>query len=202
MTIQKTYMLRHFDKMQKHVMVGSKRVLCEFTYTSTKNQNFKGTFTASNPEVIQKLEESNDFNREYYLYREEEVENTQEQLQYRTNPLAVKKIREEEDKRQLMGEDELAEKSIGNLPENNKKKLEEAAEAIQTEQKPVEEKDDVPEVQDEVIVVSAEEVQNVQQAKEYLKKKFPEITARQIANKANVIDIANEKGVKFESIQV
>jgi hypothetical protein len=50
-------------------------------------------------------------------------------------------------------------------------------------------------------VVSAGQVSNVQQAKEYLKAKYPELTARQLLNKAAVIAVADEKNIKFESIQ-
>ncbi len=193
MAIQKTYMLRFYERMLKHVMIDSKRVLCEFTYTSAKNPNYKGTFTTAVPEIIQKLEESPDFNREYYLYKEEEIEVVQEQIQYRANPLVVKKLREEEEKRRVLAESELAKRE---------------SEALMPEtEMPAQEQDDPEPVINEPVVkadkvfVSSSEAANVQQAKEYLKQKFPELTARQLLNKANVISVADEKGVEFEAIQ-
>jgi hypothetical protein len=43
-------------------------------------------------------------------------------------------------------------------------------------------------------------VDNVQGAKEYLRNKFPELTARQLGNRYMVLEVAKEKGIVFEGI--
>ena len=104
--------------------------------------------------------------------------------------MEVKRLREEEDRLRLLAEDEKARKFAEIEP--NKEVETEISDGKVTE---------ITNTDGEQLIISQEEVANVQQAKDYLKKKYPELTARQISNKANIIEIANEKGIKFEAIQ-
>ena len=191
-------MLKYYQKMIKHVMIKNKRVLTEFTTTSNANPNIKGTFTTANPEIIAALEASSDFNKEYYLHNEEEInEPVKEVMQFRANPLEVKKIREDIEKEAGLSEDELVKRrSEGKEPD--------APEAIEVKivgEKvvPVKEKDPEPVKANEVIV-SSSEVSNFQAAKKYLKDRFPELQGKDLLNKDKVLQAANDKAIKFEAL--
>jgi len=193
MSVKKTYVLKHYQRMMKHVMVGSKRVLTEFVSTGI-NPNYKGTFTTANPEIIAALEASVDFNREYEVKSIEEVkEPVKELVQYRSNPEEVKKFREEQEKDRLLAEEELAAKYAEKEPA--------APEPVIV----VITKDEVKEVEKEpegdVKVIPVSEVANFQSARKYLKGNYPDLSAKQILNKADVIATAIDKGIKFEAIQ-
>lgn len=50
------------------------------------------------------------------------------------------------------------------------------------------------------LLVSNTEVTNVQQAKDYLKSRFPELTFKQLSNKEAVLKVAKEKAIMFEAL--
>lgn len=187
-------MLKFYTRMLKHVMINNKRVLVEFVSTGGSNPNIKGTFTTANPEIIEALEASDDFNREYEVKSVENVPGTvKETVQFRSNPIDVKKYREELEKEEFLAEDEIAAKRANKEPEAPK---------------PIEvkiEKEKVEEVVDQkdqgIKFVPTSEVSGFQQAKSYLKNNYPELTAKQLLNKAAVINSATELGIKFEAIQ-
>jgi hypothetical protein len=175
-------------------MIGNKRVLTEFVSTDGRNINIKGTFSTANPEIITALEESPDFNREYYLHSEENIiEPVKETIQFRANPLEVKKFREEKEKESGLTEDEIvkkrAETKEPEAPEPIEVKI--VGENVVVEPK-VETKNE--------IIVPATEVSNFQAAKKYLKDRFPELQGKDLLNKDKVLQAANDKAIKFEAL--
>lgn len=198
MSVKKTYVLKHYQRMMKHVMVGNRRVLAEFVSTGA-NPNIKGTFTTANPEIIAALEASPDFNREYEVKRVENAdEPVKETVQYRANPKDVKKFREEQEKNHFLAEDELAVKYAEKEPEAPEPVV---VEITEDKVKEVEEKPKAPKVEGELKVIPVSVVSHFQSAKRYLKDNYPELSAKQILNKADVIATAIDKGIKFEAIQ-
>lgn len=194
MPLRKTYMLKNYQRMMKHVMIGTNRVLTEFTSTSSGNLNIKGTFSTANPDIMAALEASPDFNKEYYLYHEERVnEPVKESIQFRANPLDVKKFREEQEKNAGLSESELAD----NLSEGKEPDPPEAIQVKIEESKVEPLVEDIP--SDEVLV-PASEISNFQAAKKYLKDKFPDLKNDDLKNKEKVLQAANDKGIKFEAL--
>jgi len=202
MPVRKTYMLKWFQTMQMHVVTGTRSVLVEFTSPASYNKNIKGTFSTSNPDVIAAIERHSGFNKEFYVLKEESADKVEEPV-YRSNPLEVKKLREQTEKEQMLSEDQIlalrlekAEKEAPVKVAPVEEKTEEVVEVSQAEH----DEPALPPEWNNKVVVSEAEVSNVQQAKEYLKKAYPEVTARMMLNKASVMKVAAEKGIKFTAI--
>jgi FtsZ-interacting cell division protein ZipA len=194
--IRKTYMAKFFQRMQMTAMVDGKPVLCDFK-TVSRNPNIKGMFSTNNPKLMEALEKDVSYNVTFSLHSEENDQTGRlDELEYRS--LEINPPEEDEDKKE--------EAKQPAKPKPEKAKAEVKAEEVKVE--PVEEVKAEPEPvaeqapeQPQVNVVASDQVSNVQEAKEYLKTKFPELTARQIGSKALVLEIAKEKGIVFEALK-
>lgn len=183
-TIRKTYMLRWKDRMQTKVMVDGRPVLVEFKNASRSNKNVKGIFSTNNPALIEALEKCGEFNKSFRLHRTDtDFNGPTDALHYRGTEINP----DEKDQSAPLAKEVKAE-----------------TEKPKPEQPKVEEKTDQPvkeeQAKPEGLFVKNDEVANIQEAKEYLKQKFPELTARQLGNKKLVLDMAKEKGVIFEAL--
>lgn len=193
--VRKTYMSFIYDRYQSYIRVNGKVRLIEFKKAGN-NPSIKGSFTTSDPDVIKGIEEDSEFNKTFRLDKVEEAnEVVKENLPLRSDPLIVKQQREEEEREEYLSEAEKAERKAQKDPvvkELPKKEVEEPVvkdvEVKETEEGSVEN------------IIAIEEVGNVQQAKEYLKGKFPELTARQLGNKEAVLAVAKEKELIFEAL--
>ena len=198
--VRKTYMLKYVKRKQMYVRVNGRVVLVEFTNANPHNPSLKGTFTTANPDLIKALEADPGFNVSYSVFHSEETkEAVKETVLVRADPLEVKKQREEQEIKDKLTEAELV---MANKPEDLVYDSEAKTETV--EETPAEEteeevkEDNTPEPKSDV--VGLEVVKNVQEAKEYLKKLFPELTARELGNKELVLSVATAKGLVFEAL--
>lgn len=176
--IRKTYVSKFFNRLQTKVIVKGKAVLVDFKGAS--NQNTKGIFSTNNPDLIDALEKDVAFNTDYVLQKQtEELSGEVDSLEIRSMEVNPPEEIQEEIAVPLPGND-----FVGKLDE---KEVQEQEQPEKIEASPLD-------------IVGADRVTNVQEAKEYLKNKFEDLTARQISNKALILEVAKEKGIVFEAL--
>lgn len=193
--VRKTYKLKAYARSRIKVRLDNNKVVAvEFASVDNRKLDSKGEFSTSLPQLQEALEKHSAFNNEFYLEKTEEItEAKPEILKYREDPLVIKKLREEEEERERKEEleyfkAESVSASVGEVVVVPGEPLE------VTVPPEVISKEDVKKV------VPSSEVSNVQQAKEYLKKLFPEIPFRQLSNKESVLAVAAEKSIVFEAL--
>ena len=165
--------------MQIYAIVDNKPVLCDFDGASRSNLAIKGTFSTNNPKLIEAIEKHGGYGKTFFLNSTSEDEKKVDDLQFR---------------------------SVEINPPEEEEKVEETEKV--EEKQPEPEKEDVKEPEQEAIqeehvplsVVSKQEVITVQEAKEYLKSKFPELTARMLLNKSMILQAAKARGIRFEAL--
>jgi len=176
-------MSRFHRKMQIYAMVDNKPVLCDFDGASRSNLAIKGTFSTNNPKLIEAIEKHGGFDKTFFLHSTSEDQQKVDDLQFRSTEINPPEEVEEEEK-----EVEKVEKVEEKQPEPVKQEVKEPEQEISQEEHAA------------LTVVSKQEVITVQEAKEYLKSKFPELTARMLLNKSMILQAAKAKGIRFEAL--
>lgn len=180
--IRNTYMANYHNKLYMKIMIDGKPVVCEFKNASRLNKNLKGVFSTSNPKIIKALEARSDFNLYFRL-----IESVNDEKAVIDEPVFkspdIEPPKEEE-------------------PEAKKDEGKPKKEEVRKEEIEVKEQvDENIKPEQKTISVPADEVQIVQQAKEWMKKKYPDLTARQLGSKAKILETAKELGVVFEALE-
>lgn len=192
MTIRKTYIAKYYAYLQIKVKIKDQIGMAQVEFKSHNGGDIRsrGTFTTENDALQKALESDPGFNVNYVLQSviEKEGEPEKETLNLRADPLDVKAQREKTEKEEALSEEELSTKNA---------RAAAPAPEVKKEVKPKE-----PEAKSEpdTVEISAALVGNVQQAKEYLKNKFSELSAASLANKQMVIEVAKDKGLVFEAL--
>lgn len=167
--------------MQIYAIVDNKPVLCDFDGASRSNLAIKGTFSTNNPKLIEAIEKHGGFSKTFFLHSTSEDGNKVDDLQFRSTEINPPEDEEEK-------EVEKVEKVEEKQPEPVKQEVKEPEQEISQEEHAA------------LTVVSKQEVITVQEAKEYLKSKFPELTARMLLNKSMILQAAKVRGIRFEAL--
>ncbi len=181
--IRKTYMAKSKNRLSIYAFVDGRPVLCEFRNASKSNPLLKGTFTTNNPKLIDALEKDSGFNKKFILSATLDDDSKVENLEFRSLDINPKVKTEEPAK----------------VPESKpveSKKDESKKEPSETAEGPKED-NSLPK---DVKIVSKDIVGNVQEAKEWLKKEFKDLTLKQLGNKKIVLEVAKQKNVHFEGV--
>jgi hypothetical protein len=187
--VRKTYKLKVYARAQTYVNVKGKTVLVEFKSARRNDASKKGIFTTAIPELIEAIEKDSGFNKLYELALTEEIAvAAPEVIEVRANPLEVKK--------------KLAEEELKHRQAIESKTVK-GSEVVVDPVKGIESTDNASDKVENkgIVTIPSADVANVQQAKDWLKEKYPDLTFKQLTNKDAVLAIAKEKAVVFEALK-